>query len=106
MFEKDNEILIVRMRSGEDVVAQTTKVDGGFFLKNPAMLVPAGKGQLGMMPWLMYAETENGVNIPIEATFFVVKPLPGLVDEYVSGFVSKLVVPSKNISTPSLKLIT
>lgn len=106
MAKTESEILIVRMRSGEDVIAQTTKTATGYHLKSPAMLVPTGKGGLGLMPWLMYAEISNGVDIPAEATFFHVRPLKGLEEEYYSGFISKLVTPSKSISTPSMKLVT
>jgi hypothetical protein len=54
----------------------------------------------------MYAEIGDGVDIPTEATFFHVRPLKGLEEEYYAGFVSKLVTPSKSISTPSMKLVT
>jgi hypothetical protein len=103
------EILIVRMRSGEDVISQVTTTDEGYLLKKPAMLVPAGKGNLGMLPWLMYGELpENGILIPKESTYFTFKPLKDLAEEYRMGFISNLVAPSKKIATPSsgLKLVT
>mgnify|MGYP002478028423 CR=1 FL=1 len=81
MAKTESEILIVRMRSGEDVIAQTTKTATGYHLKSPAMLVPTGKGGLGLMPWLMYAEISDGVDIPTEATFFHVRPLKGVWKE-------------------------
>ena len=101
------EILIVRMRSGEDVISQVITTDEGYLLKKPAMLVPAGKGNLGMLPWLMYGELpEDGLLVPKDATFFAFKPLKDLAEEYRAGFVSKLVTPSKKIATPELKLVT
>jgi hypothetical protein len=103
------EILIVRMRSGEDVISQVIETDDGYLMKKPAMLVPAGQGNLGMLPWLMYGEIpEQGIVIPKEATFFTFKPLKDLAEEYRTGFISKLVAPSKKIATPSggLKLVT
>lgn len=99
------EILIVRMRSGEDVISQVVTKEDSYFLTKPAMLVPAGKGNLGMLPWLMYGNIDNGISIPKEATYFTFKPLSDLADEYRAGFVSKLVTPSKKIATPSLKLV-
>jgi len=105
-------IIIVRMRSGEDVVSTVSQypadhatTPNGFLLKKPAMLVPAGKGQLALMPWLMYADTRNGVTVPKEATFFTVKPQQQLESEY-TNFVSDLVVPEKTITQPNLRLIT
>jgi hypothetical protein len=99
------EILIVRMRSGEDVISQVVTKEDSYFLTKPAMLVPAGKGNLGMLPWLMYGNIDDGISIPKESTYFVFKPLSDLADEYRAGFVSKLVTPSKKIATPSLKLV-
>jgi len=101
------EIMIVRMRSGEDVISQVITTDEGYLLKKPAMLVPAGKGNLGMLPWLMYGELpEDGLLVPKDAPFFTFKPLKDLAEEYRAGFVSKLVTPSKKIATPELKLVT
>jgi hypothetical protein len=95
------------MRSGEDVISQVITTDEGYLLKKPAMLVPAGKGNLGMLPWLMYGELpEDGLLVPKDATFFAFKPLKDLAEEYRAGFVSKLVTPSKKIATPELKLVT
>jgi hypothetical protein len=100
------EILIVRMRSGEDVISQVVDNGDSYTLTKPAMLVPAGKGNLGMLPWLMYGDIEGGIIVPKDATFFTFKPLKDLGEEYRSGFVSNLVTPSKKIATPGLKLVT
>ena len=102
------EILIVRIRSGEDVISQVVDNGDSYTLIKPAMLVPAGNRNIGMLPWLMYGEIENGITIPKDATYFTFKPLKDLGEEYRSGFVSKLVTPSKKIATPGggLKLVT
>lgn len=100
------EILIVRMRSGEDVISQVVDNGDSYTLTKPAMLVPAGKGNLGMLPWLMYGDITNGITVPKDATFFAFKPLKDLAEEYRSGFVSNLITPNKKIATPELKLVT
>lgn len=99
------EILIVRMRSGEDVISQVVTNEDSYTMTKPAMLVPAGEGNLGMLPWLMYGNLDNGITIPKSATFFTFKPLADLAKQYHAGFVSKLVTPSKKIATPQLKLV-
>ena len=76
------EILIVRMRSGEDVISQVVDNGDSYTLTKPAMLVPAGKGNLGMLPWLMYGDIEGGIIVPKDATFFTFKPLKDLGEEY------------------------
>jgi len=102
----DTKIMIVRMRSGEDVISQVVDNGDTYTLTKPAMLVPAGKGELGLLPWLMYGEVENGITVPKDATFFAFKPIKGLEEEYHAGFVSKLVTPSKKVSAPQMKLVT
>ena len=102
----ESEIMIVRMRSGEDVISQVVDNGDSYTLTKPAMLVPAGEGRLGLLPWLMYGEVENGITVPKDATFFSFKPIKGLIEEYHAGFVSKLVTPSKKIATPQMKLVT
>lgn len=102
------EIMIVRMRSGEDVISQVFVKENGLLMRKPAMLVPAGKGNLGMLPWLMYGEIpDEGICIPNDAIYFTFKPLKDLAEEYRTGFISNIVTPTKKIATPGgLKLVT
>ena len=99
-----SEIKILRLTSGEQLISKVTeKMEGGYTLKNPAMLVPAGQGQLGLAPWMPYADTDN-LEIPEREVSFVVDPVTDLANEYSQAFGSGLVVPEKKVATPILKL--
>jgi hypothetical protein len=54
-------IQVIGLVTGEQLIAKTEEQENGVLLKNAAILLPAGKGELGMAPWIPYCETENGV---------------------------------------------
>ncbi len=99
-----SEIKILRMTSGEEIIAKATeKMEGGWTLKKPAILIPHGQGQLALAPWMPYADVKE-MNIPQEHIVFVVEPVEDLQNEYNQAFGSGLVVPNKNVAAPVLKL--
>jgi hypothetical protein len=107
---------ILKMRSGEEVIARTTeKFEGdkvvAYTLKNPCMLVPMpGRGNQGpslaIVPWMASVKQDQGFDIPKDAVLFTAEPLDELANEFNSAFGSGLVVPTKDMAVPSLKLTT
>lgn len=100
-------VKIFGLQTGEQVLGQIVEENlenGTCKIKNPAVLVPAGEGKLALVPWLPYAEFEEGVSI--RGVLFSVLPVEGLLTEYNTGFVSGLVVPSKKVTAPALKIVT
>ena len=100
-------VKIFGLQTGEQILGQVIEENadnGTCMIKNPAVLVPAGQGKLALVPWLPYAEYEDGVQV--RGVLFSVVPTEGLLKEYNTGFVSGLVVPSSKIQTPSLKITT
>ena len=49
---------------------------------------------------------DQGFEIPKDAVLFTAEPMEDLANEYNSAFGSGLVVPSKEMAVPSLKLTT
>lgn len=100
---------ILKMRSGEEVVAETNEtVDGNFYaLKNPCMFVPVRRPEgnsLAMVPWSALIDTDQTIQIPKDSVVFVADPMTQLLNEYNSAF-GGLVVPTKpNLAVPTLKL--
>jgi hypothetical protein len=100
-------VKIFGLQTGEQVLGQVVaeNMDNGTCtIKNPAVLVPAGQGKLALVPWLPYAEYEDGVSV--RGVLFSVVPTDGLLKEYNTGFVSGLVVPSTKVEAPTLKIVT
>lgn len=88
-------VKIVRLSSGEEIVC-SCEVDGDIYkIKKPAILIPTGKGTLGLMPWLAYADlSENTIEIDKKFVVFMIEPQNDLLNEYNTAFGSGLFVPA------------
>jgi hypothetical protein len=98
-------VKLIRLTSGEEVIAKIVEeTNGGYQVKNPTILLPAGQGRIALVPWLPYSESEN-MFIPEKIIGFVVVPKDELIKEYTS-MTSGLILPStKTVSTPKLTLV-
>ena len=102
-----SKVQIVRLSTGEEIVAKATENDDSYTLKSPAILIPAGRDQLAFGQWLPYADIENGIEINKKYIVFVVEPMTELANQYSSSFGSGIVVPEKGpVAGASLKLST
>jgi len=101
-----SEVKIVRLTSGEELIAKVEETDTNVTLKKPAILIPAGKDQLAFGQWLPYANIKNGIEISKDYVVFVIDPMNELVAQYEESFGSGLVVPKAKdiISGAPLKL--
>jgi hypothetical protein len=87
------EIMIVRLTTGEEVVAKVTLVEGTYTLKNPAILVPTGEGKIAIAPWCFYADEPKGIDVRDLFVVFTAKPENELRNQYSQAFGSGLIVP-------------
>ena len=102
-----SETQIVRLSTGEEIVAKVTESDDSYTLMTPAILNPAGRDHLAFGQWLPYADIEDGIEINKKYVVFVVEPMTELANQYSSSFGSGIVVPDKGqISGAPLKLST
>ena len=102
-----SETQIVRLSTGEEIVAKVTENEDSYTLKSPAILIPAGRDQLAFGQWLPYADIEDGIEINKKYVVFVVEPMTELANQYSTMFGSGLVVPEKGpIGGAPLKLST
>ena len=97
-------VKIIRIDSGEEIMASTTQEGDVVTLKDPCVLVPSQEGKLLFVKWLPYANTSNGVSINTKNIVFIIDPLKELEDHYTGAITNNLFVPSKKITTPSLSL--
>lgn len=97
-------VKIVRLNSGEEIMASLTEEGDTLILKDPCVLVPSQDGKLLFVKWLPYANTSNGVLINAKHVVFVIDPLKELEDHYTGAITNNLFVPTKKVVTPSLSL--
>jgi hypothetical protein len=100
-------VKVFRLNSGEEILARFEEKETTWILKDPAILVPVGQGQIGLMPWMMYTKAAKGVEISKSFIAFVIEPVDELKSQYDSSLNKGLVTATKTPSKASaLKLTT
>lgn len=84
---------IVRLTSGEEILCGLQISGDNYVLVDPAIIVPAGNGNIGLMHWLPYAKTDRNVQISKKFVVFVVDPVDELNSKY-NAMVSPIVLPT------------
>jgi hypothetical protein len=97
-------VKVFRLNSGEEILSRFEETDTHWNLKDPAILVPLERGQIGLMPWLMYTKAAKGVQIPKSFVAFTIEPLDELKEQYDQSLNKGIVTPSKSVDKPGLKL--
>ena len=98
-------VKLFRLNSGEEILARFEEQAEAWLLKDPAILIPMGEGQIGMMPWMIYTKASKGVSISKNFVAFTVEPLDELKSQYDSSLNKGIVTPSSSVSnTSGLKL--
>lgn len=89
-------IKIIRLISGEEVVATVKEVEGGYNITDPALIVPTEKGigLMDMMPYSAMGESETFIKESV--IVFVTEPIEGLLKKYQSLY-SKIITPDSSL---------
>ena len=102
-------VKVFRLNSNEEILARFEETETSYILKDPAILVPMQRGQIGLMPWLMYTKASKGVTIPKTYVAFILDPLDELKEQYDSSLNQGIVTPTNKLDGPptsKLKLTT
>lgn len=94
-------VKIIRLISGEEIIANFTDNGETITLKDASVLIPSPEGKLLLARWLPYANTTDGVTLEKRHLVFVIDPQKELADHFTSVVVNNLVVPGKKIVDPS-----
>ena len=94
------ETLILRVRTGEDVLCRATKNDAGYSIQDAMALVPTPDGRLAFVGWMPYVDSKDGIQLPHDFVLLALKPEASIETQYM-GFKTGLVSPpQKNVITP------
>lgn len=96
---------IVRLITGEEIVCQMTTVDEGgkisYTIKEAAILMPNPvDGRLMFGRWLPYAKMEGGITIDSKHVMFITEPTEDLKQHYITTIVNNLAVPARKLVEP------
>ena len=79
-----SDVQIVRLSTGEEVVAKVVYDKGFYTLTDGILLVPAGEGKIGMVPFVPYAKRDP-VTIGEQHVMFVVEPADELKRQVIEA---------------------
>ena len=84
-------VKIVKMVSGEELIGEYNNETS--VIKNPVVMIPVSKEQIGFQPWLPYAEDKE-YTLKEEQIHVVATPSPTIANEYNRIYGSGIVVPT------------
>ena len=96
-----SEVKIVRLTSGEEIIANIIDNGDTITIKDGSVLIPSPEGKLLLARWLPYAKTDDGVTLEKRHLVFVIDPQRELADHFTNVVVNGLVVPPKKIVDPT-----
>lgn len=88
-------IKIVRISTGEELIADVKEADSKIILTDVAILIPTQQNSLGLAPFMAYSDASKGFNIDTSMVMFMVDPVQDLKNQYQEMF-SKIVTPSND----------
>ena len=91
-------VKLIRMWSGEDVIADITKEDtDSITFTDPIVAVPSQQqGQIAFAPWSPLLAKGNGIEVTKKYVVYEADPQSDIVDQYNSMF-GKISTPTKNL---------
>lgn len=97
-------VKIVRLMSGEEIIANVTETKTTVTLKDPSVLIPSPEGKLLLAKWLPYANIEDGVELGKTHVVFMIDAQKELEEHFTNIIVNNLVIPGKKVIDPTSNL--
>lgn len=87
---------LIRLTSGEEIVCTLIENETTVTIENGMMLIPAGEGKIGFMPFMAYS---NGDPVTVDKKFvmFVTEPATNLADQVREQVTGIKVPPQQSI---------
>ena len=93
-------IKLLRLKSGEDVVAEVEESEDSVMLDNPAVIMPMGDPRGGNVQWgfppSAMCSNDKKIQVQREWIVFISEPAKDIVNNYRQAFGSGIVVPEVN----------
>lgn len=78
-------IQLIRLTSGEEIIADVdlNGIDTDtVILKDAIVLIPAGEGKIGFMPFMPYTKAKDGLEVDMKFIMFMVDPVESLIEQH------------------------
>lgn len=99
MTTEINDVRIVRLVSGEELICDYTTDGDTHTLKFPSLIVPTGQNNIGLAPWMPYADYNDEITLDEKVVAFVVNPHEELAKEFkrIATGAPQLITPTKEV---------
>ena len=94
---KQKDIKLLRLTSGEEIIAEIShELNNTVIVYDAIIMIPAGEGKIGIMPWMPYTRAKDGLVLRKEDIMFIIDPVQDLVDQFKSAR-SGIVTPPRGV---------
>jgi hypothetical protein len=92
-------VRIVRLMSGEELICEYSSKGDTHTLTLPCLIVPTGQNNIGLAPWMPYADYDNTITLEEKVVAWVIKAHSELASEYerIHSDAPQLIVPTKEV---------
>jgi len=92
----EKEIKLLRLTSGEEIIAEISHSSHTISVYDAIIMIPAGEGKIGIMPWMPYTKAKDGLKLKKEDVMFIIDPIQDLIDQFKSAR-SGIVTPPRGV---------
>ena len=91
------QIKLLRLTSGEEIIAEIShELNNTIIVYDAILMIPAGQGKIGFMPWMPYTRAKNGLVLRKQDVMFIIDPIQDLIDQF-KAVRSGIVTPPKGM---------
>ena len=95
--KKVKQIKLLRLTSGEEIIAEIMHdLNNTVIVYDAIVMIPAGEGKIGFMPWMPYTRAKDGFILRKEDIMFIIDPIESLIDQFKSAR-SGITMPPKGV---------
>lgn len=88
-------IKLIRLVSGEEILADVKETENFVEIKNPLVMVPTGEGKIGVADYMPYSDIAKGTTIALTHIMFMVNPIDDFANAHKERFGGIVTPPSK-----------
>jgi len=78
-------IKLLRLVSGEELLAEVKDYPDSVEILDSLVLIPAGEGKIGIMPYMPYTDAHKGLTIPKSFIMFMADPVEDLKRQFTAA---------------------
>ena len=91
-----NDIRLVKLKSGEELIGDVTVISNDVIISNPCQLMPTDQG-LGFTPWPPFAKHDN-VTVKMDWVICITNPVDAARNARNSKFGSGIILPNVQLN--------